>query len=249
MIYEERRPIGVTAQEHGYWTGREFFPPDFPYRNRLDSPRDRRRTWINSLFIDHQALRLAYSALERISEEMWRANQPAPWTIRRYASMGIRTIINLRGYRDCGSYQLEREACARAGLTLIDFPIRSRGAPERVMLRAAKHIFDTVEYPAVMHCKSGADRAGFMGALYLMLRQGAPVEEAIRQLSWRKGHFKHSKTGILDHFFECYAADTARDPMDLMTWIETRYDEATVAESFKPDGLSSALVDWVLRRE
>ena len=32
-------------------------------------------------------------------------------------------------------------------------------------------MFETIEYPAVMHCKSGADRAGIMAALYLILKK------------------------------------------------------------------------------
>ena len=100
---------------------------------------------------------------------MWRSSQPAPHDIAIFARNGVRTIVNLRGRRDCGSCRLERTWCARYGIRLIDFPVKSRQAPEAAFFRDAKALFETVDYPMLMHCKSGADRVGMMSALYLML--------------------------------------------------------------------------------
>ena len=63
----------------------------------------------------------------------------------------------------------------------------------------------TQDKQIILHCKSGADRAGFVAALYLIVHEGRSVDEALRQLSARYGHFRFSKTGILDAFFERYA--------------------------------------------
>ena len=52
-----------------------------------------------------------------------------------------------------------------------------------------------LEYPVLVHCKSGADRAGLFAALFLILREGATVAEAREELSPRYGHFRHAKTG------------------------------------------------------
>ena len=54
----------------------------------------------------------------------------------------------------------------------------------------------------VMHCKSGADRAGLMSALYLILNQNVSVDKAKNQLSFKYLHLKHAKTGILDAFLK-----------------------------------------------
>ena len=48
----------------------------------------------------------------------------------------------------------------------------------------AKRLFDEIEYPAMMHCKSGADRAGVMSVLYMHFRQKKPISEALRQLDF-----------------------------------------------------------------
>ena len=52
----------------------------------------------------------------------------------------------------------------------------------------------------MMHCKSGADRAGLMAALYLLIAK-QPAREAVKQLTWKYGHVKQAKTGVLDAFF------------------------------------------------
>ena len=86
--------------------------------------------------------------------------QPAPHHIRRLAREGIRTVVNLRGERLCGSFWLEQQACARHGIALVNFSVRSRAAPSHKELRGARELFERIEYPMLMHCKSGADRAG-----------------------------------------------------------------------------------------
>ncbi len=99
------------------------------------------------LLVDHGIFRLFYANCHKISDKAWRSAQPAPHHIRRFADAGIRTIVNLRGERQCGSYWLEEEACARHGLKLVNFQIRSRAAPTREELLGAKRLFEEIEYP------------------------------------------------------------------------------------------------------
>jgi len=61
---------------------------------------------------------------------MYRANQPSPEHIARYAKeLGLKTIINLRGQSPKGYYLLEKEACERHGIQLVDFQVFSREVP------------------------------------------------------------------------------------------------------------------------
>ncbi|MEM0944620.1 MAG: protein tyrosine phosphatase, partial [Pseudomonadota bacterium] len=98
------------------------------------------------------------------------------------------------------------------------------------------------------HCKSGADRAGFMAALYLALGEGKPVAEARRALSLRYGHIRQGKTGILDAFFDAYEADTGGE-IPLLTWVDTQYDRDAIQREFKATGLGSLLTECLLVRE
>ncbi len=208
------------------------------------------RIWTNMLFVDHGFVRFGVRARVWLDGDMLRSSQVLPHQVAWARRQGIRTIVNLRGRRDdCGSYILEDDACRRHGVTLVNFPVNSRAAPKMAYLRGARELFRRIEYPALMHCKAGADRAGLMSVLYLFAHKGVPLDQAMAELSLRRGHLKHGRTGIIDAFFERYAADNAKSPIDFWDWVETAYDPAALAAEFKPSKLSSAIVDWVLRRE
>ena len=198
---------------------------------------------------DHGVFRLVYLNRHRISERLWRAAQPAPHQLARFKAQGVRTVINLRGGREHGSWQLQKEACARLGLSLVEFVVRSRGAPDRDTILSAKTFFESLQYPAVLHCKSGADRAGFVAALYLILVENRPVAEAKQQLAWRYGHVRFAKTGILDAFFERYLVEGEARGISFLEWVERIYDPEALEREFKVGFWSDLMVDRVLRRE
>jgi protein tyrosine/serine phosphatase len=185
----------------------------------------------------------------RVGPKAWRSAQPAPRHIRALKRRGLRTIVNLRGERLCGSYWLEQAVCERKGIRLVNFQIRSRAAPTREEVRAARDLFDTIEYPMLMHCKSGADRVGLMSALYKFLKEGVPLEEARKELALRYGHIRQADTGILDRFFEKYLEDNKRQPIPFFEWLDTVYDPDQLKHEFHAQGWARRLVDQVLKRE
>lgn len=207
--------------------------------------------YLDLLFVDHGLFRVFYNNLYALPGGLYRSSQPSPGQIRKYQHrLGIRTIINLRGADDSGRYALEAEECRRLGITLIDFKgILSRSAPYVEVTQAAQEMFASIEYPALIHCKSGADRAGFGAALYRFFRLNEPVAEAMRELSWKYGHFKGSKTGVLDFFFEEYLAANAREPIEFMHWLTTVYNRDQLKQAFHTRGWADFLVDKVLHRE
>ena len=113
----------------------------------------------------------------------------------------------------------------------------------------AKVLFESIEYPANFHCKSGADRAGLMATLYMIFQQNQPVEEAMKQLDWKYGHFKQAKTGMLDYFFECYLEYNRHTPIEFLDWLENVYDKNACTESFHSSWWANNIVDKILRRE
>ena len=206
------------------------------------------RDWLELIFKDHGFLRIWWHNFHQVAPGMYRSNQPGPSRVRAAARQGIRTIINLRGPRDDGSWQLEAEACARAGITLLDFTARSRAAPDKAMLHATRALFAEADLPAMMHCKSGADRAGLMSALYLLVVEGCPAREAAGQLAWKYGHVKQAKTGLLDAFFQAYIPYEDQG-MAFYDWVDTVYDPDEVTRNFQAKGWAVRLTDSILRRE
>ncbi len=219
------------------------------FNGTLETGMGRADAWRDSLLVDHAVFRTVWTNLAPvIPGRLYRSNHPTPGhlaaTTRR---LGLRSLVNLRGHRKCGSDALSREAAARLGLVHIDMAFESRGAPHRDRILRFSDIYRTLEFPALMHCKSGADRAGLASGLAIMFEGGTAVE-ALKQLSWRFGHWSRARTGVLDAFFVRYAVQ-AEGRMPFLDWVRTEYDEATLKRDFVAGGLSSFINDRVLQRE
>lgn len=218
--------------------------------NDLSSPLGRFKTHWLYFFADHAFIRTCFTNAHWIDDKLVRSNQPSPRQLAWWKSKGIRTVINLRGNRDEPFFYLEREACERLGLVLIDAPLDSRDAPTPDRIRKARDMFASIEYPALMHCKSGADRAGLMGALYRHFHLGQPMSEARKELNRRTLHNREGKTGVLDVFLETYARDIEPKGIGLVEWVESAdYDPAAMTCAFRSRWWGDLLVERILRRE
>ncbi|MEM0908838.1 MAG: sulfur transferase domain-containing protein [Pseudomonadota bacterium] len=217
------------------------------WRRPLATKQDRLAAWASLMLTDHGVLRLFYRNRHQVSERLWRSAQPAPSDLAFAARRGIRTVLSLRS-DGFGGDLLEREACQQYGLAFERLVLYSRGAPPRETLREAMARFPKLEPPVLLHCKSGADRAGLGAALYLMIAEEVPAKTAMAQLSPRYGHIKSARTGILDAFFEAYVAAGAEAAMPFCEWVETIYDPEALTKSFVPTALSDALLA-LMRRE
>jgi protein tyrosine/serine phosphatase len=216
----------------------------------LGTPDGRRRAEHDLIWADHGFLRTRFSNFHWIEPGlMARANQPSPDAVARYREMGIKTILNLRGPSGTGYYALEREACERCGIAMVDARMHSREPPSREQVRRAKELFETIQYPALMHCKSGADRAGVMAVLYKHFKMGAPIAEAVEQLSLKYLHVRQGKTGMIDFFFARYLEETKVSGKSFLDWVEQDYDQQSVKRAFMGEWWANILVDKILRRE
>ncbi|MEM1264639.1 MAG: sulfur transferase domain-containing protein [Pseudomonadota bacterium] len=214
----------------------------------LDAPGSRQRAAFDALVFDHGFLRLLWTNRGEVVPGVWRMNQPSRARLDRLAAEGLKTVLNVRGASDWGSYFLEREACARLGLALIDHRLRSRGAPSAEQVLGLLEIFETAERPLLIHCKSGADRAGLAAAI-CRLGAGHPPRLAAAELSLRYLHIRAAKTGILDAFVEAYADAHEATGIGFRTWVTEVYDRDALEAAFKAGRAGSFLVDWILRRE
>lgn len=219
------------------------------FNGHLSSLTGRARAWTDSLFVDHAVFRLVWTNFHAvIPGKVYRCNHPTPARLRRAVhKLGLRTLVNLRGHRQCGSDALSRNAAARVGITHLDMAFESRGAPHKDRILRFAQMYRTLQFPMLMHCKSGADRAGLASALVIMF-EGGSAAQALRQLSWRYGHFRRSRTGILDAFFLRYQAQ-AEGRIPFMDWVQNEYDEVALKQDFVAGRISSFLTDQVLRRE
>ena len=215
----------------------------------LNNPADRKKAYRDLTWGDHGFLRLRFANHHAIGGGMFRENQPSPNRIAQWAKMGIKTNVNLRGESPKGFYLLEKEACEKHGITMVDFRVYSRDTHTPEKIRGAKELFESIEYPAVMHCKSGADRTGIMGVLYRHFHMGDSIEKAMEQLEFKYLHVKQGKTGMLDFFFKDYLTYAKTHDIEFIDWVETVYNPADVKARFMEQWSGNPVTELILRRE
>lgn len=222
---------------------------DTIYKGDLASKRGRRNAWIDALFIDHAIFRLVWTNFAAVEPGvLYRSNHPTPGNLAAFTrKFGLQSLINLRGQAKNGSDALTRDTAQRLGLDFYDMAFKSRGVPHKDRILRYADIIAHMRAPALIHCKSGADRAGLAAGLFVLIR-GGTVEEALKQLSLRFGHIRQAKTGILDEFFRLYQR-TGEGKKPFLDWVREDYDENALRAAFKAGKVAEFINAAVLRRE
>ena len=189
----------------------------------ISTPKARRLARLHYHLFDHAFLRIFWSNFAPVAPGVWRSNQPTNARFSRYKAMGIKAIVNLRGEDDQAHYLFERESCEQLGLILINTKIHARTAASRRRIIEVIDALRTAPRPMLFHCKSGADRAGFVAAMYQMIFDDQPVEVAMRQLSIRFVHLSFTATGIQDYILRVYRARLDLGQIGFEEWIRTEY--------------------------
>ena len=203
------------------------------YGRDVSTPAARRRAWWDFQLMDHAFFRVWWTNFAELAPGVFRSNQPGPARIRAYAARGIKTIINLRGIGIHSHYLFEKQACEDCGITLINHRLFSGALAPREEILALYQTFLTADKPFVLHCKSGADRAGLASALYLMLVLDVPAAQAKAQLHPRFLHFRNGRTGVLDFMLEACEAAQARTGISALDWIRGEYDPIALMNAYQ----------------
>ena len=117
----------------------------------------------------------------RVSDELYRSKNPSSKHLQALRAAGIKTIINLRSSKPDTT-----ETFRQAGITPHWHPMKA-GSVTQADLVSVLRLLKKSPKPALIHCRRGADRTGFIIAGYRIVHQGWPKEDAIREM--RKGGF------------------------------------------------------------
>jgi protein tyrosine phosphatase (PTP) superfamily phosphohydrolase (DUF442 family) len=129
--------------------------------------------------------------------------------IRRH---GIKSILNLRGAHPGEPwYDGEIRASREAGIAHYDYPLSARRVVGEDKIAVLLEILRAAPKPLLIHCKSGADRAGLVAALFRFAIGGASPAQADRQLSLVYGHFPYltSRTVAMDESYWAFVRHSA----------------------------------------
>lgn len=235
--------------------GRIFVPssiatPEHMLKKIYKLLEDKERAWRNSFgddistpakraeaqrhfdWVDHGILRIWWTNFFAVAEGVYRSNHPSQKRLASYKNKGIKSILNLRGISNYSFYLFEKEACDALGLNLTSIHMSATRLPTVERILELESHFKTLQKPFVLHCKSGADRAGFVSALYLLLIENQPIEVARTQLGLKFAHVKSSQKGVLDFCLDSYRARLQNGDITFRDWITTEYDPATLQAEF-----------------
>ncbi|NSX54956.1 tyrosine-protein phosphatase [Parasulfitobacter algicola] len=198
----------------------------------ISTPLKRAEAIAHYQLMDHAFFRFLWTNFDKVADGVFRSNQPTDWRWKAYKKMGIKAVLNLRGPDNYSPYLFEKETLDDLGILLVDAKIYARKPPKKDELLHLINCLKTMPKPFLLHCKSGADRAGLASALYLLIVEGEPLEVARQQLSWRYLHLKFTKTGIVDHILDVFEEQTKDTGMDFETWVHQHYSRDAMKESF-----------------
>jgi len=151
------------------------------------APANRPETWAQPLKLE------GVPNLYRVSDDLYRGDQPSLQGMRNLKQLGLKTIINLR------SFHSDRQELGETGLTYEHIFMKPWHPEEKEVVRFLKIVTDPRRTPVLVHCQHGADRTGAMVAVYRIAVQGWSKAEAIREMT-QGGYGFHRVWGNLPNW-------------------------------------------------
>jgi protein tyrosine/serine phosphatase len=117
----------------------------------------------------------------KVSEDLYRAEQPTALGIKELKKMGIKTIVNLRAFHS------DKDEIGDTEIAYEHIYFKTWHPEEEDIVRFLKIVTDKNRMPVLVHCQHGADRTGTMCAIYRIAVEGWSKEAAIEEMT--KGDF------------------------------------------------------------
>jgi len=120
------------------------------------------------------------SNFAQVAPALYRGAQPSERCLDRLATLGVRTVIDLRN--DGGGPALEKTDAGGRGMRYVNLPMSPYRRPSMDEVRDILALVgEPGNQPVFVHCKRRGDRTGVIVAAYRMLREGWPTERALQE--------------------------------------------------------------------
>lgn len=112
----------------------------------------------------------------RLDNHLYRSGQPDDEGFADLQKKGIKSVLNLR------EYHTDNSEAEETTLRLYHYPVAA-GKVTRDDLMQCLLTIELAPKPIVIHCWHGSDRTGVVCATYRIVKQGWPVDEAVREFT------------------------------------------------------------------
>jgi len=137
----------------------------------------------------------------KVNDHLFRGGQPDDTDYQTLASMGIKTIIDLREDAKFDS----RELAEKAGLKYLTIPLNAKRPPTLIESNRFLSLVDDQEnWPVYVHCAGGRHRTGVLVAVYRMERDGWNAERAFQEMKDYKFYSRFGHGGMKDYVYDYY---------------------------------------------
>ena len=178
-----------------YWCS-IFFMLSAPVYGQSVTPSDRPGHWAESVSIKDN--------LFRVTDNLYRGEQPLSDDLPWIRELNIRTVVNLRTSR-----RSEKEL-AGSNLRLVQVPMHAWSiSDQQVAMALAQIRIGQKQGNVLLHCYHGSDRTGLVVAMYRIIYQNWSIDEAKKEMK-EGGYGFHSVWVNINSFFEPNRIDRIR---------------------------------------
>jgi protein tyrosine/serine phosphatase len=112
----------------------------------------------------------------KISEALYRGEQPTAEGMAELKKMGVKTVVNLRAFHS------DRDELKGLGLNYVHINCKAWHPEDEDVARFLKIVNMPENQPVFVHCQHGSDRTGLMVAAYRMVEQGWSAGDAVAEI-------------------------------------------------------------------
>jgi protein tyrosine/serine phosphatase len=128
--------------------------------------------------------------LYKVSDMLYRGQQPTAEGFKELQKFGIKTVVNLRNFHS------DKDELEGTNLICESIPMKTWD-PEKEQVEAfLKIVTEPQKQPVFVHCQHGADRTGTMVAVYRIVVQGWNTQKAIDEMRYGPFGFHEVWTGL-----------------------------------------------------
>ena len=159
----------------------------------------------------------------QMDQYFYRGAQPKPDDYKALATLGIKTIIDLRD--DPTRY--EKSGAEALNMRYVNIPMSDKRKPSEDQLKAFWDVVaDPANAPFYVHCVGGRHRTGLIGAIYRHKNYGWTYDQAYREMKNYDYYSRWGHGAIKDFVQEYYAKMKVLEPLSPVELVKTEVPES-----------------------